>query len=44
MTDGIQRFLAEAGECGCYAICLVKVAEKYKKKAVPKRVRHTSKH
>jgi hypothetical protein len=32
MTDGIQTFLSEAGESGCYAICLVKVAEKYKKK------------
>ena len=32
MKDGIQTLLQEAGESGCYAICLVKVAEKFKKK------------
>ena len=29
MRDGIQTFLNEAGESGCYALCLIDVAEEY---------------
>jgi hypothetical protein len=27
MKEGIQTFLAEAGEAGCYALCILKIAE-----------------
>lgn len=29
MRNDIQAFLAEAGEAGCYAICLINVAEEF---------------
>ena len=28
MKPGIQTFLAEAGEAGCYALCIIEIAER----------------
>lgn len=34
MRSGIQTILAEAGESACYALCIIKIAERYLKKEI----------